>query len=167
MADETLTVALICDCFPGPDPDDARRLSERLEEARSQGARLAILPELPLNPWSAATKTPRDDDAEPPEGPRHRMLAEAAARAGIGVVGGVIRLDADGKRRNTALVLDEAGRLAADYAKTHLPHEPGYCETCHYEPGRESLSSGSRCLSRFSSLPGPRATSRGANCRPP
>ena len=49
----TLTVALVSDTFF--DRDDEARLRARLEEARSGGARLAVLPEIPLNPWSPAT----------------------------------------------------------------------------------------------------------------
>src|SRR5262249_53186457 len=68
-------VALLSEVFVG---DGARdRLAARLAAARGLGAELAVLPEIPLNPWSPATTVPRDEDAEPPEGPRHRALARA------------------------------------------------------------------------------------------
>ena len=60
------TVALVSDVFWQPDGLD--RLRSHLHEARTAGATLAVLPELPLNPWSAATSTQRDDDCEAPEG---------------------------------------------------------------------------------------------------
>ena len=78
----SLTVALISDVFDTPDAQ--RRLTARLEEAKSQGAELACLPEIPCNPWSPATKTPSDDDAEAPDGPRHTMMSGAARTVGIG-----------------------------------------------------------------------------------
>jgi N-carbamoylputrescine amidase len=133
MAD-TLTIALIRDVFFSDFGE--QRLRARLAEARALGAELALLPELPLNPWSPATTIARDDDAEPPDGVRSRVLAAAAAEAGIGVVGGAIVRDPDsGRRHNTALVFDGAGTLVARYRKIHLPDEEGFREPCHYDPG--------------------------------
>jgi N-carbamoylputrescine amidase len=129
-------VALVREIFLGDDAQE--RLAARLTEARSEGAELVLLPELPLNPWSPATAIPRDEDAEPPEGPRHRALSAAARQAGIAVLGGAILCDpATGKRHNVALLFDAAGRLAGSYAKLHLPDEEGFFEPAHYEPGSE------------------------------
>ena len=130
------TIALINDVFyddPGGD-----RLGMRLREAKRQGADLAVLPELPLNPWSPAHRTPVADDAEPPEGPRHQRQAAAAGEAGVAFLGGaIVRDPATGRRHNTALLFDAAGVLAAAYQKLHLPEEEGFWETSHYEPGLE------------------------------
>jgi len=129
-----ITIALVRDVFH--QPDGAERLRMRLTEARDRGADLAVLPELPLNPWSPATKDARDDDAEPPQGPRHETQSQAASDVGVGLVGGAIIQDPDtGVRRNTALVFDAAGALVASFSKIHLPEEPGFWETSHYEPG--------------------------------
>ena len=134
--DGKLTVALISEVYW--QPDGIGRLRERLAQAVDRGAELALLPELPLNPWSPATKDPRDDDAEPMGGPRMTAQAEAAAEAGIGLVGGIIHRDAEtGHRTSRALVFDHAGELRATYEKLHLPEEPGFWETSHYDPGTE------------------------------
>lgn len=134
-ADGRLTVALISETFW--EPDGAVRLKQRLAEAVDRGADLAVLPELPLNPWSPATREPNEDDAEPMDGPRSRVQAEAAAEAGIGLVGGVIHRDEAGRRTSRALIFDRAGALVATYEKLHLPEEEGFWETSHYEPGHE------------------------------
>jgi N-carbamoylputrescine amidase len=135
--DEKLTVALISEVFW--EPDGIGRLAERLEEAASRGADLAVLPELPLNRWRPSTKEPVDDDAEPMGGPRMSAQAKAGADAGIGLVGGIIHGDqATGKRTSRALAFDRAGELVATYEKLHLPEEPGFWETSHYEPGTEA-----------------------------
>ena len=129
-----MRIALISDVFH--DPDGRERLGRRLHEARQAGADLALLPELPLNPWSPATPDPRDEDAEPPEGPRHQALAAAAHDAGIGVVGGVIMRDrATGVRTNTAVIVNKDGVTVAHYTKLHLPDEAGFHEPCHYSAG--------------------------------
>lgn len=133
-AQGSLTVALVSEVFH--DPDGAERLRARLREARERGADLALLPELPLNPWSPATKEARDDDAEPMGGPRMRAQADAAREAGIGLVGGIVALDErTGERRSRALVFDGRGELLATYEKLHLPDEPGFWEPAHYQPG--------------------------------
>lgn len=135
-ADGRLTVALISEVFW--EPDGGQRLRERLGDAADGGADLAVLPELPLNRWSPSTREARDEDAEGMDGKRARAQAEAAAEAGIGLVGGIIHRDASGRRTSRALVFDRAGVLAATYEKLHLPEEEGFWETSHYEPGSEA-----------------------------
>jgi len=130
----SLTVALISDVFV--QADEMPRLVESLKDARSRGADLAVLPEIPLNPWSPATETPEEHDAEAPGGRRQQALSDAARASGIGVVGGAIVRDlTSGRRHNTALVFDGAGTLVASYRKLHLPDEKGFWETRHYDPG--------------------------------
>lgn len=135
--DGKLTVALISEVFW--QPDGIGRLEQRLTEASRRGADLALLPELPLNAWRPSTKDARDEDAEPADGPRARAQQEAAAAAGIGVIGGIIHRDPDtGRRTNRAIVIDRFGKVVATYDKLHLPEEPGFWETSHYQPGTEA-----------------------------
>lgn len=138
MSSPRLRVALISDVFPG---EEARpRLQARLEHARDQGAQLAVLPELPLDPWAPATRTVRDEDAEPPGGPRQRRLSEVARAVGIAVLGGAILVDPEsGRRTNEAIVVDADGNERGRYAKLHIPQEPWFWEADHYEPGPGAL----------------------------
>jgi predicted amidohydrolase len=132
--DGRLTVALVSEVFW--QPDGIGRLGERLDQCARRGADLAVLPEIPLNPWRPATKDAVDADAEPMDGPRARAMAAAARQAGIGLVGGIIHRDpATGRRTSRVLVFDQAGEVVATYEKLHLPEEPGFWETSHYEPG--------------------------------
>lgn len=136
-ADGRLTVALVSEVFW--QPDGIGRLGETLDQCAERGADLALLPELPLNPWRPATKSPSDEDAEPMDGPRASAMASAARAAGIGLVGGIIHRDAaTGRRTSRVLVFDRGGALMATYEKLHLPEEPGFWETSHYEPGRRA-----------------------------
>lgn len=129
-----LSVAMISDVFF--DAEAGERLRLRLQQARRMGAEIAMLPEIPLNPWSPATPEPREDDAEPAGGPRHQILSNAARDLGIALIGGAIVRDPEtGMRRNTALVFDPSGALVGSYAKVHLPDEEGFHEPCHYQPG--------------------------------
>lgn len=139
MSKNSLIVALITEVFP--EPSDWKRLPEVLSLARDKGAELAVLPEIPLNPWSPISKVARPEDAEEVDGPRQETLASAASRVGIAVAGGAIIRDPDsGVRYNTALVYDSSGSCLARYKKVHLPEEEGFWETSHYEPGTDPPS---------------------------
>ncbi len=136
MAKETLSLAIVTEVFP--EPESWKRIPEVLGEARDLGAELAVLPEIPLNPWAPASKSPRDEDAEEVDGPRQRALSSAAADTGVAVLGGAIIRDPDtGARHNTALLYDGSGSCLSRYRKVHLPSEEGFWETSHYEPGHE------------------------------
>ena len=71
-----IRVAMVTEVFFGDGAEE--RLVEILQEAKRQGADLAVLPEIPLNPWSPATKNALDEDAEDGSGPRHAMMARAS-----------------------------------------------------------------------------------------
>ena len=135
-ADGKLTVALISEVFW--EADGTQRLKQRLGEVAERGADLAVLPEIPLNPGRPSTKEAKPDDAEPMDGPRATAQREAAAAAGIGLIGGIIHRDDAGRRTSRALVIDATGAIRATYEKLHLPEEPGFWETSHYEPGTEA-----------------------------
>jgi len=134
--DGKLTVALISEVFY--EADGPARLIDRVAEAAGRGADLAVLPEISLNPWRPATKSVVEEDAEPEGGPRTQAMAEAARRARIGLIGGIIHRDSStGRRTSRALAFDAVGQIVARYEKLHLPEEPGFWETSHYEPGSE------------------------------
>ena len=134
MSSSHFTVALVTDVFPST--EDTPRLPAHLRTAASMGAHLAVLPELPLNPWAPLTRQPSHADAEPPHGPRHRTLAAAARDARLALLGGTIIRDPDtGRRHNTALLFGPSGEPILEYRKVHLPDEEGYWEAHHYDPG--------------------------------
>jgi len=136
MSQTSLNIALITEVFF--DDLDGERLTHRLGEARAAGANLAVLPELPLDPWVPATPDMDPADAEDPQGRRHQLQATAARRAGVAVLGGAIVRDPEtGKRHNTALLIDKEGLLSGSYRKIHLPYEEDFWEAAHYEPGTE------------------------------
>ena len=69
-----LNVALIRMVFLDRSASDLR---EVLKQARSRGADLAVLPELPLNVWSPASKVVQNDEAEPPAGAPSSSAAQS------------------------------------------------------------------------------------------
>ncbi|MBW7861853.1 MAG: carbon-nitrogen hydrolase family protein [Rhodocyclaceae bacterium] len=105
-------------------PDVAANLGavgERIAEAAAAGARLVALPEyFPLiSPDEAAKVAIREREGD---GPLQEFLRTTAQRHRIWLVGGTIPLVAEdaGKVRNSTLVVDDEGRIAARYDKMHL-----------------------------------------------
>jgi predicted amidohydrolase len=112
-----VNVALIRMVFPNGEA--VAGLRDALKRAHSQGAQLAVLPEIPLNVWSPASKVRQDDEAEPPVGRRHRAMSDAAREVGIALIGGaIIRDPKTGHCHNTALAFDNgrAHRLVSQAA---------------------------------------------------
>lgn len=136
MTREPFRIALVSEVFP--ELDDEPRLIARLEDVAERGARLAILPELPLNGWAPATPDRDEGDSEEVGGPRELSLRAAAQNAGVAVIGGHIVLDPSGRRFNEALLVNASGEVVLRYWKAHLPDEPGFHEVDHYEPGDRS-----------------------------
>jgi len=129
-----LRVALVSDVFY--QGDAATRLRACLHECKRRGASLAILPELALHPWAPATKELRDADSEAPGGDRESLQRQIAREVGIGLLGSVLTQDPVSNRRfNTVLFIAREGELIARYRKSHIPEEPGFWESSHYEAG--------------------------------
>ncbi len=110
-----------------------RRLVDLMRQAHGMGCRLVVFPELALT-----TFFPRwwmEDEAEidaffetEMPGPETRPLFEEAARLGIGFSIGYAELAIeDGRRRrfNTAILVDQGGRIVGRYRKIHLPGHAG------------------------------------------
>lgn len=109
------------------------RLVEMLREAKGRGASLVVFPELALT-----TFFPRWHEEDPAwidrwferemPSPETRPLFEAAAALGVGFHLGYAELTPEGRHFNTAILVDQAGRIAGKYRKIHLPghetHEP-------------------------------------------
>ncbi len=135
--DGKLTVALVSEVFW--EPDGPARLDERLGEAARRGADLAVLPEMPLNSWRPASREAVDDDAESEGGPPDRGDGRGGEPRGHRHRGRdhPPRTRRSGRRTSRVLVFSPNGGIVARYEKLHLPEEPGFWETSHYEPGDE------------------------------
>jgi hypothetical protein len=112
------------------------RLLALLEQAAAQGCKVVVFPELALTTffprWYFEEQAQIDaffEQALP--GPDTRPLFDAAARHGIGFCLGYAELAEEPgrlRRFNTAVLVDERGRVVGKYRKVHLPghaeHEP-------------------------------------------
>jgi deaminated glutathione amidase len=124
----------------GANLEEAERL---LGEAADVGADLAVLPELfpYLGPSAGLV-----DAAEPvPGGPATSMLADAAKRRGMWILGGSVPEREEDRVFNTAPLLDRSGELVARYRKIHLfdvdlDGQPAFRESATFTAGTEIVS---------------------------
>lgn len=113
-----------------------QRLIALLREGAGQGARLVVFPELALTSffprWAIADRAELDGfyETEMP-GPATRPLFEAAAGLGVGFHLGYAELTLEGRRFNTAILVDATGRIVGKYRKIHLP---GHAEPEPWRP---------------------------------
>ncbi|WP_420033781.1 nitrilase-related carbon-nitrogen hydrolase [Streptomyces sp. cg28] len=93
---------------------------EAIEAAARAGARVVVLPELANSGYVFDSVAEARALAEPLDGPTVTAWSAAARRHGVTLVAGLAELDADGRVRNSAVVIDPAGELRAVYRKAHL-----------------------------------------------
>ncbi|MDW8368747.1 MAG: nitrilase-related carbon-nitrogen hydrolase [Geminicoccaceae bacterium] len=124
------------------------RLIALLHEAHGRGARLVVFPELALTTffqrWHFDDEAELDAffEAEMPNAAT-RPLFELAAGLGCGFHLGYAERTSEGRRFNTAILVDASGRIVLKYRKVHLPghREPEpwrpfqHLEKRHFEPG--------------------------------
>ncbi|WP_084151487.1 nitrilase family protein [Paracidovorax oryzae] len=128
----TVRTAEMADVFPdvkvasiqmaplvGDKPGNLERSVKLIEEAASQGACVAVLPELASSGYVFASRSEAFALAESvPDGETSRAWMEVAQRCGIHVVGGVAERQGD-RLFNSALVVGPKGYIGT-YRKLHL-----------------------------------------------
>ena len=133
----------VCQMNPGEDLEkNLRAAEELLAEAAEARADLAGLPEL-FTYMGPATR--HAEVAEPIPGPTSELLAEAARRHRMWVLGGSIYEREGDRVYNTSLLFGRTGELAARYRKIHLfdvdlPGQPPIRESATFSPGDQVVT---------------------------
>jgi N-carbamoylputrescine amidase len=108
----------------------------RIAEAAAAGANVVCLPELFAGHYPCQSEDHRKfAEAEPIPGPTSQVLAEAARRHGVVLIGSLFERRGPGLYHNTAVVWDTDGRQAGLYRKMHIPDDPCYYEKFYFTPG--------------------------------
>jgi N-carbamoylputrescine amidase len=107
-----------------------------IREAARLGAQLVLLQELHTGPYFCQVEDPRLFDlAESIPGPSSERLGALARELSLVIVGSLFERRAPGLYHNTAVVLENDGRLLGRYRKMHIPDDPGYYEKFYFTPG--------------------------------
>jgi len=122
-------------CSPDPE-DNLARAEARVAEAARRGAQLVCLQELFRSRYFCQSEEhARFALAESIPGPSTERLGKVAAEHGVAIVASLFERRAEGLYHNTAVVLDEQGRIAGVYRKMHIPDDPLYYEKFYFTPG--------------------------------
>lgn len=102
------------------------RLVEMLREGASRGAELVVFPETALTTFfprywmSDEEATERFFESSMPSAAT-QPLFDAAQQLGVGFYLGYAEVTPEGRRFNTAILVDRAGKIVGKYRKIHLP----------------------------------------------
>jgi N-carbamoylputrescine amidase len=126
-------IQMACESEPGRNLEKA---VARIEAAAGRGAQVVCLQELYRSYYPCQSEDNAHFDlAEPIPGPSTDTFARIAARHEIVIIAPIFERRAPGVYHNSAVVLDEHGRIAAHYRKMHIPDDPGYYEKFYFSPG--------------------------------
>lgn len=105
--------------------------------AANKGAKIICLQELFQTPYFPQwEKMKKDDFAESLDGYAVTEMKKAAKRFGITLIAPIYEKKG-GKYYNTALVINDDGKLIGQYHKIHIPHDPGFYEKEYFEHSTE------------------------------
>ena len=136
MKTSILTVGLIQQRCTAEASGNLATSVEGIRKAAARGARLVLLPELHTSLYFCQTEDPVNFDlAETIPGPITERLGALAAELGIVIVASVFEKRAAGLYHNTAVAIENDGRIAGCYRKMHIPDDPGYYEKFYFTPG--------------------------------
>lgn len=111
---------------------------QRIKKLSYRGAQIICLPELFWTEYFCQTENKKFFDfAQSVPGPLTRELAEAAKKYNVVLVTSIYEKDHRGKFFNTAVIINEKGRLAGKYRKMHIPDDLKnyYGEAFYFEKG--------------------------------
>ncbi|WP_246165024.1 N-carbamoyl-D-amino-acid hydrolase [Pigmentiphaga aceris] len=109
------------------------RLVEMMREAKGRGAEFVVFPELALTTffpryWISDEEANEKYFEKQMPGPATQPLFDEAKKLGVGFYLGYAELTPEGRRFNTAIMVDQTGAIIGKYRKIHLPghsdHKP-------------------------------------------
>ena len=122
-------------CTPSREHNVAQALAG-IAEAAAGGAEVVCLQELFAGEYPCqAEDHDRFQEAEAVPGPLTELLAAAARKHGVVLVGSVFERRSAGLFHNTAVIFDRDGSTAGVYRKMHIPDDPHYYEKFYFAPG--------------------------------
>jgi len=118
---------------PGANLSEAEK---RVRQAARRGAQIVCLPELYRTIYFPQyRKKDVTGLAETIPGESTDAFRNLARELGIVIIVPVFEKAAKGRFYNSAVVIDDSGKLLPIYRKLHLPHDPHFYEQSYFRPG--------------------------------
>jgi N-carbamoylputrescine amidase len=131
-----VTVGLIqmsCDQDP---IKNLKKAITRIGEAAKKGAQIVCLQELFRSQYFCQTEDiALFKLAETIPGPTTEALSKVARQNKVVLLASLFEKRAAGVYHNTAVIIDEKGKIAGKYRKMHIPDDPLYYEKFYFTPG--------------------------------
>ncbi len=131
-----LTIALI---QPKVSPNQEANLKKALAlvtKAAQKGAKIIALPELFRTIYFPQyKKVNKDEYAESIPGKTTTAFAKLAKKYKVVIVVPIYEKDKNGQYHNSAVVINEQGKLLPTYHKIHIPHDPLFWEKNYFKQG--------------------------------
>lgn len=122
-------------CGPDVAQNQAKTLAG-IRKAAKRGANVVCTQELFQFPYFCQREELAPFQlAEAIPGPATELLQAEAKSLGVAVIASLFERRAPGLYHNTAVLVDENGRLAGKYRKMHIPEDPGFHEKYYFAPG--------------------------------
>src|SRR5260370_285348 len=133
---QVVSVGLVqMSCLPKPEANLKKAISH-IGEAAKQGAQIVCLQELFRSQYFCQTE---DIElfklAETIPGPSTEALSKVARRKKVVIIESLFEKRAAGFSHNTAVIIDNNGKIAGKYRKMHIPDDPLYYEKFYFTPG--------------------------------
>jgi beta-ureidopropionase len=120
-----------------PKEEAIRKHEKLIGQAAADGAQITCLQEIFFGPYFCAEQDPKwYATAEKDDGPTVRRMQEVARKYKMVLVVPFYEEAQPGVYYNTAVVIENDGRVLGKYRKTHIPHVgPCFWEKFYFKPG--------------------------------
>jgi N-carbamoylputrescine amidase len=121
----------------GPDPGaNLKKAIARIGDAAKKGAQIVCLQELFRSQYFCQTEDIELFNlAETIPGPTTEALGKVAKQHKVVILASLFEKRMAGVYHNTAVIIDEQGKISGKYRKMHIPDDPLYYEKFYFTPG--------------------------------
>jgi N-carbamoylputrescine amidase len=121
----------------GKNPDEnLKKAVNWIEKAAKKGANVICLPELFRSQYFCQEEDIDNFNlAEEIPGPSTEAISKVCKKQGVVVVASLFEKRASGLYHNTAVIINELGKIEGMYRKMHIPDYPAYYEKFYFTPG--------------------------------
>ncbi len=118
-------------------PDDnLKKAITWIEQAAKKGANVICLPELFLSQYFCQKEDIENFNlAETIPGHSTEAISKVCKKLKVIVVASLFEKRSSGIYHNTAVIIDDEGRIKGMYRKMHIPDDPAYYEKFYFTPG--------------------------------
>ncbi|MEX2528924.1 MAG: N-carbamoylputrescine amidase [Gemmatimonadota bacterium] len=132
----TVTVAALQTSLTDSEPTNIRRITELVDEAAGQGAKVVLPPELFEGYYFCRTEREEFFARARPAGEHPAVAAMQAVAARLKVAIPTSFFERDGPHHyNSLAMVGPEGAIQGVYRKSHIPDGPGYEEKFYFRPG--------------------------------